>query len=561
MKRFLSIVAFLSLCSFSIGQVLINEVDYDDIDADTLEFIEFLNTTGSPIDLSDGGAGNDGYYLMLVNPGTTGGPGKAIYQTIELLGTIPANGFYTLAMNGNDRVADQGGSGKTDGFVFNSAGVIQNGAPDGVALIRRVGAVDTLLDSISYEHASAANDYESVATANGLLISFEFAVNGINATDTNTSDDESVSRILGANNPNDKTQWHPAVVPVSFSAPNPAGGNFAPTIVEFAPFPTLPTSTDNISVFALVTDPENNPLTVTADMTLQGGGTNSAALLDNGVAPDAVAGDNIYSGTITAFGGADDGKTLSFVIHANDGTNPTVDSAARIVTIDDTVSPVTIAAARAAAVGDFVIVNGITNTGKGVFNANTFYLQDATGGLNNFDTNFDVVPNALIPLAADITVKGRRSYAFGDSQTLNDVQLNLLGNANGYDWLGVRVNSIGNPLHPVQDVTTAQLEANILDLEGELVRVSNVNVSSGSWPNPGNSGQFEINDGSGDVTCFIDVDAALTQRTDPAFGAITGIAMSQQVTGPARDPRLLPRFDSDIETASASPIEFWVLYE
>ncbi|GAB4318563.1 MAG: hypothetical protein Kow0059_12140 [Candidatus Sumerlaeia bacterium] len=552
-KFFLNLLLFLAVGAFAPGAILLNEVDYDDAGTDDLEFIELVNTGGSPVDLSAGGPGGDGYYLILVN-GSTPGAGAPIYETIELTGTIPANGLYTIAANNNNRAADQGGTGKTDSFAS-----IQNGAPDGVALIERVGTTDTLVDSISYEHASATNDYTSAATANGLTIAFAFGTNGFNATDS--ADATSLQRGLGSNNPNDQSQWHPAAVNETFGAPNTPLGNIGPSIVEFVPFPSLPRSTDAINVFALVTDPENDPLTVTVDMTLQGGGTNNATLLDDGNPPDETAGDNIYSGTVAAFGSGNDGKTLTFVIHANDGTAPVVDSAAQLITIADSPSPISIAAARALSVGSTAIVNAITNTGKGVFNNNTFYLQDATGGINTFDTNFDLVPNSLIPLGADVTVLGRRTHAFGDTQTFNDVQLGEVGNASGYDWLAVRVNSTGNPVPAPQVITTAQLESNILDYEGELVRVNNPSVTSGSWPNPGNSGQFEISDGSGDVTCYIDADAGLTQRTQTQFGFIIGIASSQQVGGPARDPRLLPRFDSDVEAASAVSSGCWELYQ
>lgn len=100
----------------------INELHYDNTGADTNEFVEVAGEAG--INLA-------GWKLIAYN-----GSGGGQYATVNLSGTIPnqQNGYGTLA--------------------FNITG-LQNGAPDGVALI---DASNTVIQFISYEGAFTATD-------------------------------------------------------------------------------------------------------------------------------------------------------------------------------------------------------------------------------------------------------------------------------------------------------------------------------------------------------------------------------------------------------------------
>jgi DNA/RNA endonuclease G (NUC1) len=94
--------------------VFINEIHYDNTGADTGEFVEIAGPAGTNL---------TGYQILLYN-----GAGGAVYDTKNLTGTIPdqMNGFGTVA------VATVG---------------IQNGAPDGIALVRS----GTVLQFLTYE--------------------------------------------------------------------------------------------------------------------------------------------------------------------------------------------------------------------------------------------------------------------------------------------------------------------------------------------------------------------------------------------------------------------------
>ncbi|HVM68561.1 MAG TPA: lamin tail domain-containing protein [Gaiellaceae bacterium] len=94
-------------------QLVLNEIDYDQVGADTGGFVELRNNGTSAIDLA-------GIALVLVDGGT-----GSEYARRNLTGTLAAGGHHVVAIDA------------------------QNGAPDGVALVEV--ATGTLLDALSYE--------------------------------------------------------------------------------------------------------------------------------------------------------------------------------------------------------------------------------------------------------------------------------------------------------------------------------------------------------------------------------------------------------------------------
>ena len=98
------------------AKLVINEVDYDQIGADGNGFVEIHNTGGAAADLSD-------VDLVALN----GGDGSE-YDRVALTGSLAAGGYLAVAIE------------------------LQNGAPDGLALLE--GA--TLVDALSYEGAITA---------------------------------------------------------------------------------------------------------------------------------------------------------------------------------------------------------------------------------------------------------------------------------------------------------------------------------------------------------------------------------------------------------------------
>jgi hypothetical protein len=95
------------------AKLVINEVDYDQVGADGNGFVEIHNTGGSAADLSN-------VDLVAVN----GGDGSE-YDRVALTGSLAAGGYLAVAVE------------------------LQNGAPDGIALLEGT----TLADALSYEGA------------------------------------------------------------------------------------------------------------------------------------------------------------------------------------------------------------------------------------------------------------------------------------------------------------------------------------------------------------------------------------------------------------------------
>jgi hypothetical protein len=127
----------------AISGLVINEVDYDQEDADAAEFIEIYNGSGAPVDLT-------GHALVLVNGANNT---AAVYDTLDLseAGTIAAGQYVVV---GSTSVMVPEGVVKIPFTPEDrQSNRVQNGAPDGIALVNlTTGAV---LDALSYEGAVA----------------------------------------------------------------------------------------------------------------------------------------------------------------------------------------------------------------------------------------------------------------------------------------------------------------------------------------------------------------------------------------------------------------------
>jgi predicted extracellular nuclease len=116
--------------------LVINEIDYDQPDTDTAEFVEIFNAGTSAVDLA-------GWALVLVNGVNNG---NSPYQTFDLAGSSIAPGDYFVVCANSATVAN------CDLDVSPDTNLVENGAPDAVALFFD-GA---LMDAVSYEGDTAA---------------------------------------------------------------------------------------------------------------------------------------------------------------------------------------------------------------------------------------------------------------------------------------------------------------------------------------------------------------------------------------------------------------------
>lgn len=134
------------------NHLVINEVDYDQtVNPDSAEFIEIYNPSPVAVSLAD-------KQIILVN-----GNGNTTYATISLgTGTIAGNGYLVIA---GANVTVPAGVTKLDpGWTTDE---IQNGAPDGIALIDN--AAHTLIDALSYEGSMTMVDLPGFAASSSLV--------------------------------------------------------------------------------------------------------------------------------------------------------------------------------------------------------------------------------------------------------------------------------------------------------------------------------------------------------------------------------------------------------
>ena len=132
----LALVAFLTggllAASTASAALVINEVDYDQISTDTGEFVEVVNTGPAAVDVSN-------VKLFLVNGGTS-----TSYASYPMSGTLAAGAYFVFASSSVTVPA-----GTAVSTFPSAANNIQNGAPDGLALVDT--STHAMLDAFSYE--------------------------------------------------------------------------------------------------------------------------------------------------------------------------------------------------------------------------------------------------------------------------------------------------------------------------------------------------------------------------------------------------------------------------
>ena len=134
--------------------LIINEVEYDNVGTDTAEYIEIYNGTSAPIDLAN-------VAVVLVN-----GNGNVQYERYPLAsaGALPAGGYLVVGPAG---LPIAPGAILVTPTQWKAQDNIQNGAPDGVALVIVPPGTPTLLDALSYEGSiTAATLPDFTATVN-----------------------------------------------------------------------------------------------------------------------------------------------------------------------------------------------------------------------------------------------------------------------------------------------------------------------------------------------------------------------------------------------------------
>jgi hypothetical protein len=165
--------------------LVINEVDYDQVNLDTNEFIEIYNPAATAKNLA-------GLAVILINGAT-----NAEYSRVDLgpAGVIAPGGYLVIASN--TVTVDPSAAVIRFGLAQDN---VQNGAPDGIVLFDTVNNV--VIDSLSYEGSITA------ATISGAPGTYNLVQGtATTATDSNTTTASLVRLPNGTRTGNDNTDW------------------------------------------------------------------------------------------------------------------------------------------------------------------------------------------------------------------------------------------------------------------------------------------------------------------------------------------------------------------
>lgn len=120
------------------GKLIINEVDYDQPDADTAEFIELYNAGTTHIKL-------DGLSIVIVNGN---GGASVVDKTVDLYGDVTPGQYFVLAAAGVTNI-DPAATKQALTVAIQNGGTLASPSPDAVLLLDPVNGVG--LDAICYE--------------------------------------------------------------------------------------------------------------------------------------------------------------------------------------------------------------------------------------------------------------------------------------------------------------------------------------------------------------------------------------------------------------------------
>jgi cytosine/adenosine deaminase-related metal-dependent hydrolase len=175
------------------SHLVINEVDYDQVMTDGTEFIEIYNPSASTISLVNKA-------IVLIN-----GADNTAYATIDLGSAVSlaSHGYLVIAGAMVNVVLP---AKKIDpGWTTNA---VQNGAPDGIALIDTMSL--TVIDAFSYEGSITMAQLPGFATTSSLV---EGTALPANVADSNTGDGSLCRSPNGQDTDNAATDWRFCTTP------------------------------------------------------------------------------------------------------------------------------------------------------------------------------------------------------------------------------------------------------------------------------------------------------------------------------------------------------------
>ncbi|MCG6960698.1 T9SS type A sorting domain-containing protein, partial [bacterium BMS3Abin03] len=195
--------------------------------------------------------------------------------------------------------------------------------------------------------------------------------------------------------------------------------------------------------------------------------------------------------------------------------------------------------------GDTVMVSGVITSPNYQTSHNSFYLQDATAGVNVFMYGPPVF-----------------TWALGDSLTVigTVAQYNGMTEINPLDSTYWQYHSSGNTVPNPIVLTLVQYTANPEMYEGSLVGFVGLSLVGGTWPaTPSGSGtNLELSDGVDTVVFRIDFDTDIGGQTEPSWPVdVIGIGSQYDNSAPYDGGyQIFPRYyATDFLPAGTIPVE------
>ena len=209
-------------------------------------------------------------------------------------------------------------------------------------------------------------------------------------------------------------------------------------------------------------------------------------------------------------------------------------------TLDESI---TIAEARALDIGSTATIRAIVTSPNYGTDYTSYYIQDATAGINLYASGSNISPPLSLSLGDSIEVTGvTATYA-------NFMEIVITSET---DYTIISTN---NTLPESQLVTISQLLADPESYEHELIRINGISITAygqaGAWPTSG-SDNLTISDDGGSSTLVmrIDSDTEIIGNPEPvAPFDLLGIAGQYN-----DDYQILPRYYSDFMAGTVPPV-------
>ena len=486
------IMILMLTLSLNAQTVFINEIHYDNDGGDVHEGVEIAGSAGT--DLTD-------WQII----GYNGNGGGSYSPTTTLSGTIPdqQNGFGTI--------------------WFPIAG-LQNGSPDGMALVDNVGSV---IQFLSYEGTFDATD----GPANGMTS------NDIGVSESSTSPIGQSLQLQGTGavytdffwaGPTDTTYGEVNTGQTFTNVPV----DHPPVISNFAYEPIVPIASENTIVTAEITDDSGLSL-VEFDYIINNGTINPLTM-------DNISG-NTYAAEIPSSAYID-GDLVEFSIYVEDDASSHQSAESNHVQFFAGTTSIFVAKQVD---GDGILVNdgvaarltGVAIVENGTFSTSDMdvYIQDATGGINLF--MFSQAAQA-ITIGHEYTVVGTLDQYNGKAEIIPDDVADITdgGTATVPDVIVITIDDLLNEPETY---------------EGMLIQILDADNVGGTWPGP----NITLNDGSTNtLTMYIDSDTDIDESIEGEYPMdVTGVFSQFDNSSPYTSGyEIIPRSVTDLVwTASA----------